>query len=261
MKEDRADLEDMLGRVRPLVKGAGDVALQAYGKVKGEVKEDGTLVTSIDREVERNLRAELEGIFPDHGIVGEEGGSTGRCDGEYLWFIDPIDGTVNYAYGLAYWSISVGLVYRGRPVAGLIYHPVLDQTFSAILNKGSYLNGKRFHCAPRNRMEKEDLFALSSYSPKHFEFLIPQRFRALGSATAQITLISMGTFVGYLLDTWYPWDVAAGLVIAREANVEISLLDGRSFDEPIRPSNEKGPPILFAAPGLTEELLKGIVPK
>jgi myo-inositol-1(or 4)-monophosphatase len=261
MKQEKIDLEAMFDRVYPLVKREGDRALQAFGKIKTDVKADGTLVTAIDREVEGRLRADLEPLFPDHGIFGEEGGSTGRSDGEYCWFIDPIDGTVNYASGLAYWAISVGLVHSGVPVFGLIYLPVPDQLFSAILNKGSYLNGKRITSTPKDRMEKEDLFALSSYSPKQFEFLMPQRFRIFGSATAQIVSVSMGVFVGYLLDNWYPWDVAAGLVIAREANVEISCLDGRAYDEPLQPLKEKGPPILFSAPGLTKKLLSGIIPK
>ncbi len=218
-------------------------------------------MTQIDREVENHLRADLEALFPDHGIVGEEGGITGRCDGEYLWFIDPIDGTVNYASGLAYWAISVGLVYQEVSVAGLIYLPLLHQVFRGVLNKGSYLNEKRIIATPKENMEKEDLFAISSYSPKSFEFLIPQRLRALGSATAQILNVSTGVFVGYLLDTWYPWDIAAGLIISKEANVEVSCLDGRPFDEPLRPSNEKGPPILFSVPGLKKKLLKGIIPK
>ncbi len=199
-----------------LVKRLGALALEAQeGAVQG-LKEDGTSVTVVDGEVEAQLRAFLNQRFPGHRIMGEEGGLTGEAQSRWTWVIDPIDGTTNYAHGLPIWAVSIGLLEGGLPQWGCVFVPRLNQLFVAQRGRGATRNGRPISPLLRHRLEKEDLFGITSDAAKRWEFRMPHKLRAMGSAATQAVLVASGQLAGYFLDEWYIWDIAAALLIAQE---------------------------------------------
>jgi myo-inositol-1(or 4)-monophosphatase len=254
---DGKTLDELIDLIRRL----GQEALMAHGKSPHTFKADGTYVTEMDRQVEGELRAFLLERFPQHRVLGEEGGCTGPPDSSWTWAIDPIDGSTNYALGLPLWAISVGLLNGGTPLWGCIHIPVLDQLFLAQKGQGATRNGLPIAPLKRTHMIKEDLVGVTSDGVKRYDYLFPQKLRAMGSAAAQSVFVACGHYVGYFLDDWHLWDIAAALLIAREAGVVVTDMAGRDFSSFTHLGPEMGPPLLFAIPEIHGQLLHLIVRK
>src|SRR5438034_2676349 len=141
------------------VEAAGRAALAALPGMETEVKPDATLVTTIDRMVEARLREEIGARFPDHGFFGEE---YGRADtgAEFLWAIDPIDGTANMVHGLPQWAVSVGLLRAGHPFAGVVHLPVLTETYAATTGGGATLNGRPLRAEDLPALRRDDTIGI-----------------------------------------------------------------------------------------------------
>jgi fructose-1,6-bisphosphatase/inositol monophosphatase family enzyme len=267
-----------------LARRAGERALRAFESVtvlefKGK-KQDNP-VTALDRDVETFLRAELRAAFPDHGLLGEEHADDIAADASFVWVIDPIDGTMNFASGLPLFGISIGLLADGAPVAGCIWVPV-----GPTLRPGVYHarvdGGARFDDQPvrvsRALDERGQIMALPGGYLRAFRFRrpgrdVPRPARALpdarttGSCTAELVLIASGALRAGVFIKPSIWDVAAGALIVREAGGQVlTWKDGqwRTFErfEAEPPERTRGPPalrhwgrpLLMGAPDAVERL-------
>jgi len=209
--------------------------------VETEYKGDVDLVTIADRTVEKLIRERLAEAFPEHGIYGEEG-TRDRLEGEFRWYVDPLDGTTNFAHGFPHFCVSMGLEQRpsGIPadqdvtlVAAVIYDPLLDEMFTAEQGKGAWLNGRRMRVS-RTPELGESLVATGFPSRKrhdspniHFyqEFTLRSHgVRRAGSAALDLAYIAAGRMDGFWEFNLNPWDTAAGLLLVLEAGGRITTL-------------------------------------
>ena len=202
--------------------------------VETEYKGDVDLVTVADRTVEKLIRGLLGEVFPEHGIYGEEG-TRERLDGEYRWYVDPLDGTTNFAHGFPQFCVSMGLEHRpkgikpdddGTLVAGVIYDPMRDELFAAERGRGTQLNGKPARVS-RIATLSEALLATGFPSLKrhaspniHFyhEFTLRSHgVRRAGSAALDLAYVACGRLDGFWEFNLNPWDTAAGILLVEEA--------------------------------------------
>ena len=277
-------LEEFEAKAVELAQEAGVKAMQAFRSTlvlefKGKKKD--SPVTALDRDVETFLRTELRKAFPGHGLLGEEHADDIAADASFVWVIDPIDGTMNFASGLPLFGISIGLLHDGAPVAGCIWVPV-----GPTLGPGVYHThaggGAWFDDQPVRVSKAEDergqIMALPGGYLRAFRFRrpgrdVPRPARALpdprttGSCTAELVLIASGALRAGVFIKPSIWDVAAGALIVREAGGSVltwqdkQWLDFERF-EPAAPSRGKaeptlrnwGRPLLMGAPDAIERL-------
>ncbi|MBW8270064.1 inositol monophosphatase family protein [Caldovatus aquaticus] len=219
------------------VRKAGRRLLRDFGEVEQlqvSVKGPSDFVSQADLRAEEVLRAELSRARPDFAFLLEESGEEGAADWRWRWVVDPLDGTTNFLHGIPHWAVSVGVERRnpaGRGgselVAGVIYNPVADELFWAEQGKGAFLNERRLRVSARREM-REAVFATGipfAGAPRKAEFshtlarLMPlvAGIRRFGSAALDLAWVAAGRYDGYWELNLKPWDIAAGLVIVREA--------------------------------------------
>jgi myo-inositol-1(or 4)-monophosphatase len=261
-----------------LARAAGERALAAFRttvalEFKGKKRDNP--VTALDRDTETFLRTELRSAFPEHGLLGEEHADDIAADARYIWVIDPIDGTMNFASGLPLFGISMGLLDAGAPVIGCIWVPV-GPTLGSGVYHARLGGGAFFDDAPVRVSKAEDergqIMALPGGFLRAFRFrrpdrALPREARALpdarttGSCTAELMLIASGALRAGVFIKPSIWDVAAGTLIVREAGGEVlTWEDGhwRRFERflPAPPERGKdeaalrhwGRPLLMGAP-------------
>jgi len=211
--------------------------------VETEYKGEVDLVTVADRTAEKLIRERLSAAFPEHGIYGEEG-TRDRLAGEFRWYVDPLDGTTNFAHGFPHFCVSLGLERRpvglpegqdGTLVAGVIYDPLLDELFTAERGSGAWLNGRRMSVSS-TAVLAESLIATGFPSRKrhdspniHFyqEFTLRSHgVRRAGSAALDLAYIAAGRMEAFWEFNLNPWDTAAGLLLVEEAGGRITTFDG-----------------------------------
>jgi len=185
-------------------------------------------------------------VFPDHGIYGEEG-TRERLDQQYRWYVDPLDGTTNFAHGIPHFCVSMGLEQRasdlaadqdGKIVAGVIYNPMLDELFTAERGKGAWLNGRPLHVSAVPDLG-ESLVATGFPSRKrhdnpniHFyqEFTLRSHgVRRAGSAALDLAYVACGRFEAFWEFHLNPWDTSAGFLLVEEAGGRITDFSGGPF--------------------------------
>ncbi len=214
--------------------------------VATEYKGDVDIVTEADRASETLITQRLTAAFPDHGIYGEEGVRQ-RVESEYRWYVDPLDGTTNFAHGFPAFCVSLGLEHRppDRPsdsdgvlVAGVIYDPTRDDLFVAEKDRGAWLNGRRIHVSETKHLA-EALLATGFPSRKrhaspniHFyqEFTLRSHgVRRAGSAALDLAYTACGRLDGFWEFHLNPWDTAAGALLVTEAGGTMTRFDGEPF--------------------------------
>jgi len=214
--------------------------------VATEYKGDVDLVTVADRTVERLIRERLGAAFPGHGIYGEEG-TRERLDSEYRWYVDPLDGTTNFAHGFPQFAVSLGLEQRpagtaadedGTLVAGVIYDPTRDETFAAERGEGAWVNGRRMQVSGAESLA-EALLATGFPSRKrhaspnvHFyhEFTLRSHgVRRAGSAALDLAYVASGRLDAFWEFNLNPWDTAAGILLVEEAGGRVTDYEGRKY--------------------------------
>ena len=193
-------------------------------------------VSAADRAAEKTIHAELAKARPRYGFLMEESGEKAGADSSNRWIVDPLDGTSNFLHGFAHFSISIGLERDGDPFAGVVYSPIHDEMFWAEKGSGAYLNGNRIRVSARHNMA-DSLFATGiPFKGKegHDLFLghlkavmaVSAGVRRCGSAALDIAYVAAGRFDGFWEAGLNPWDMAAGIVLVREAGGLVSDLDG-----------------------------------
>lgn len=201
---------------------------------KGEIN----MVTEIDRLSEKIIVGALLSAFPGHGILAEEGSRIESNSG-FLWVIDPLDGTTNYAHGYPSFSVSIGLEHDGQTVLGAVYDPMRDELFTAVKGEGAFLNGQPI-AVSRNEVLIRSLLATgfpydrtvsSENNLNYFNALImaSQEVRRSGSASLDLCSVAAGRLDGYWELKLHPWDVAAGGLIVREAGGKVSDFSGTRY--------------------------------
>lgn len=214
--------------------------------VETEYKGDVDLVTVADRAVEKLIRARLGEAFPQHGIYGEEG-TRERLEGEFRWYVDPLDGTTNFAHGFPHFAVSLGLEQRpaglaadgdGTLVAGVLYDPMRDELFTAERGRGAQLNGKPMHVSRIGELA-EALLATGFPSRKrhaspniHFyqEFTLRSHgVRRAGSAALDLAYVACGRLEAFWEFNLNPWDTAAGILLVEEAGGQVTDYAGRHY--------------------------------
>ena len=214
--------------------------------VETEYKGDVDLVTVADRTVEKLIRMRLSEAFPEHGIYGEEG-TRERMEGEFRWYVDPLDGTTNFAHGFPQFCVSMGLEHRpagtkadedGELVAGVIYDPMREELFTAERGRGTRLNGKPAKVSRIGELA-ESLLATGFPSRKrhaspniHFyqEFTMRSHgVRRAGSAALDLAYVACGRLEAFWEFNLNPWDTAAGILLVQEAGGLVTDFSGAHF--------------------------------
>jgi myo-inositol-1(or 4)-monophosphatase len=204
-----------------------------------DMKGDKDLVTEVDRESERLIVKHLLSRFPCHDIVAEEG-EYPQSDSPFRWIIDPVDGTTNYAHGFPWFCSSIGLVHEGELVAGSIYNPIYDELFTATKGGGAFLNGDRLSVSPRSPLKNSLLgtgfpYDCASDPANNFaNFIAFQKaargIRRAGAAALDLAYVAAGRLDGFWELKLKAWDVAAGVLLVREAGGLVTTFDGSSYD-------------------------------
>jgi myo-inositol-1(or 4)-monophosphatase len=216
-------------------KEAGEFLKANFGKnnFNIETKADHSLVTNLDQEAERMIVEQIKRHFPDHGIIGEEG-DWDDANKEYIWIIDPLDGTHNFIRNMSMFGVSIGVVHQDDFVTGVIYLPVSGELYTAERGGGAYKNGKKINVSgKRNLVDCSVAFdsnikneptlklqTLDNLSTKAFSI------RMLGSSVRQLTYLAEGVFDAIIEFDDHPWDYAAGACIVTEAGGRITNLQG-----------------------------------
>lgn len=205
-----------------------------------EVRHKGPIdiVTSADLRSEELIREKISSLFPDHGILAEEGG--GIEDSDILWVIDPIDGTTNYAHGFPVFAVSIGIMLNGEPVAGVVYDPNLKEMFSAVKGRGATLNGRPIAVSSVDDLDSALLATGFPYSlreapePILADFsrilLKCQGVRRAGAATIDLCNLACGRIDAFWERGLKPWDTAAAGLIVTESGGTLSKYDDSDFD-------------------------------
>ncbi len=200
------------------------------------LKGPANFVTAADRRTEQILHEELELARPGYGFLGEEGGMRTGSDQTHRWIVDPIDGTMNFLHGIPHFAISIALEREGTIVAGVVYNPASDELFTAERGKGAYLNDQRLRVAARKNIS-EAVVACALPHPSRGDFDRAQRehntvqgkvagLRRFGAASLDLAWVAAGRFDAYWERNLSPWDMAAGLIMVREAGGYVTDLDG-----------------------------------
>jgi myo-inositol-1(or 4)-monophosphatase len=216
---------------RPLVRDFGELE-----NLQISMKGPADFVTSADKRTERILIEELSKSRPGYGFLAEEGGAVEGKDRSHRFIIDPIDGTTNFMHGVPHFAISIGLEREGQMVAGVIFNPVTDDLYYAEKGHGAYLNNKRLRVAGRKEMAPS-LFATGLPflgRPGHARAIaemvavmnVSSGIRRVGAASLDMAYVAAGRFDGFWERGLQPWDVAAGIVLVREAGGMVGDLDG-----------------------------------
>jgi myo-inositol-1(or 4)-monophosphatase len=194
------------------------------------------LVTIADRASEAIVVKRLRAATPDATILGEEGGEYGRAS-EQRWIVDPLDGTTNYAHGYPLFCVSIAYERLGSIEAGVIYAPLMNELFTAELGGGAYRNGKAIRVSKIPVLQ--EAMVVTGFKPYDYETNAPyfarashraQAVRRDGSAALDLAYTAMGRFDGFWEFDLAPWDMAAGLLLVREAGGRVTATGGSEFD-------------------------------
>jgi len=206
-------------------------------RVKVEYKGDVDLVTVADRASERLITDRIRNRWPDHNIMGEEG-TRQEQGSDYRWYVDPLDGTTNFAHGFPVFCVSLGVEHKGTRVAGVVYDPTRDEMFSAEKGSGAYLNGERIGVSKVDNLAE---CLVATGFPSHKRHKNPNIFfyhqitlkthgvRRAGSAALDLCSVAAGRFDGFWEFNLNPWDTAAGVLLVEEAGGRVTGFSGQPF--------------------------------
>ncbi|WP_349362726.1 MAG: inositol monophosphatase family protein [Roseitalea porphyridii] len=209
---------------------AGRGLARDFGEVQNlqvSVKGPGDFVSQADRRAEKTIFDELSRARPGYGFLMEEGGTVEGTDGQHRWIVDPLDGTTNFLHGIPHFAVSIALERQGQLVAGLVFNPATDELYTAERGGGAYLNDRRLRVANRGRLSDCVVACGVPHLGRgnHGQFLVELRHvmgevvgvRREGSAALDLAYVAAGRLDGYWERHLSPWDMAAGIVLVREA--------------------------------------------
>jgi len=243
--------------VETWLREAGVLAMTRRDSLNSASKVDGSLVTDVDHQIETYLSKQITQSYPEHQILAEEGARLGN-DGEYLWTIDPIDGTRAYASGLPVWGISLGILRRGEPYAGLFFMPAVGELYTGMGEK-AFFNNRLLSSAGVVDLQSSLAF-LAVPSNAHCLFEISfKRLRSLGSCAAHLAYVARGTALAALTRPLYIWDIAPVLPLLQATGIALKYLSGREFQLQQLLDASQAPEPLVAAPTALIENIRGLI--
>jgi myo-inositol-1(or 4)-monophosphatase len=232
-------MENHLDIAIEIAREAGGLLLEHFRQpLQITYKRRSDLVTEADRRSETLIVERLQSHFPDHAIVAEEGGGQ-KTGSDYCWYVDPLDGTTNFAHGFPVFSVTLGLAYRGEVVAGVVYDPTRDELFAAECGAGAFLNGQRLRVSSTGDLAEcllatgFPVFATNHDLNIEFYFCFTQLshgIRRAGSAALDLCSVAAGRFDGFWELKLNPWDKAAGTLLVTEAGGLVSGITGKPFN-------------------------------
>jgi myo-inositol-1(or 4)-monophosphatase len=222
-------------------KAAGKIHRHFYGKaLHVEIKKDNNLnlVTQVDKACEKKIQSVLHKRFPAFNFWGEESGQ-GAGDSEFTWIVDPLDGTTNFAHAYPFFCVSIALLKGKEPIAAVIYDAMNNECFTAEKGKDAFLNGRRIKVSSISNLSKSLLSTGFAYGVKetlyNFEnfknfVLNSQGVRRDGSAAMNLAYVAAGRFEGFWERGIQAWDMAAGILLIREAGGKVTDISGKPYD-------------------------------
>jgi myo-inositol-1(or 4)-monophosphatase len=236
--------EAFLPAMSAIAREAGALLMHYFHQhLKIEYKGDADLVTAADRAAEKLIRERISQHWPGHDVLGEEQGLNDQGS-DYRWYVDPLDGTTNFAHGYPVFCVSMGLEQRSEGerasrIAAVIYDPTRDELFSAAQGSGAHLNGEPIHVSKTPTL-KESILGTGFPSKKrhknpniffyHQITLRSHGVRRAGSAALDLCNVAAGRFDGFWEFNLNPWDTAAGVLIVEEAGGKVTRFDGSPFE-------------------------------
>jgi myo-inositol-1(or 4)-monophosphatase len=218
---------------------AGQRAMEEMSFIKTSVKNTTEIVTQADGICQKIIIDHVKENFPDHGFLAEEGSEgkllkiAPRGDSQFWWVIDPIDGTNNFAHRVLAFSVSVAVIYKGFPVAGVIFDPATESTWTAVKSEVPRLNAAQITCSTES-ITRFECFGIDNYfegldgiPPCLMNIMLRSRFRDFGSTALHLAYTASGGFVGMVNATPKLWDIAAGAFIAECAGAKVTDLKGK----------------------------------
>jgi len=231
--------DHFLPAMAEIAREAGALLMEYFSQhVRVEYKGEADLVTVADRKSETLIRDRIRQRWPEHSILGEEQGLA-ETGSDYRWYVDPLDGTTNFAHGFPVFCVSLALEFKGSRIAGVVYDPTRNELFAAGQGSGAFLNGQPIHVS-RVANLAESLVATGFPSHKrhknpnilfyHQITLRTHGVRRAGSAALDLCDVACGRFDGFWEFNLNPWDTAAGVLIVEEAGGKVTDFRGRPFD-------------------------------
>ncbi|MEW5722760.1 MAG: inositol monophosphatase family protein [Thermodesulfobacteriota bacterium] len=240
---DSLDLDHVLKTALAAARRAGQLLGEGFSRPKSvQYKGEINLVTQYDTAAEKAIVGLLRAEFPTHRIVAEEGGGQ-DLDTPCCWYIDPLDGTTNFAHGFPVFSVSIGFEAPGpgepEMKVGVIFDPLRDETFTAVRGRGAFLNGHRLEVTGQNDLNRALLVTGFPYDLHEKPDPVLPRFRAMclaaqavrraGSAALDLAYVAAGRCDGFWEQGLLPWDTAAGLLLVEEAGGKVTDFSGRPY--------------------------------
>lgn len=221
-----------------IIRQAGNAIIKDYQKLdysQVKLKTPRDLVTAADLRSEKIIMNAIRKSFPEHQILSEESGQTNKKN-DYLWIVDPLDGTTNFFMHNPLWSVSIALAYKGKIVLGAIYAPLQKELFHAVLGQGAYLNNKKIRvndspiktlnafCNGREIKNIKRVIKYFSYQKQH-----SLDCRQLGSAAIEMAYVAAGRLSSLMIPGTWDWDIAAGTLLVREAGGKVTDFKGQDW--------------------------------
>jgi len=229
---------DFLPRMEPIAREAGALLLDFFHRrVKIEYKGDADLVTEADRSSEKLILERIRAHWPSHEVVGEEGARI-ETGSDYRWYVDPLDGTTNFAHGFPVFCVSLGLAFRDKREAAVVYDPTRDELFAAERSRGAFLNGRKIEVSKTPKLAQS---LIATGFPSHKRHKNPNIYfyhqltlrthgvRRAGSAALDLASVACGRFDGFWEFNLNAWDTAAGILLVEEAGGKVTGLQGREL--------------------------------
>jgi myo-inositol-1(or 4)-monophosphatase len=243
--QDLSLINDIVGCATEAAEAAGALALSMQQSLKAVRKKSAKdLVTEADIACEELIKQRITAAFPQHRIIAEESGSS-SSDSDVTWYVDPIDGTINFSRRIPFWAVSIGVYLGDTAVAGVIYAPALDEIFVGAAARPPMCNGEPIRVSETATLgeaiisngdfnigstedDRRQLNDLGAATRRHAAEAM-QRVKCLGSAAVECAYVASGRLDAYLIQRFCPWDVAAGVLLVESAGGAVSCMSGAPF--------------------------------
>ncbi len=252
-------MQDYITTCEAAARAGGRELISWMGRFQAREKGPSDLVSEADLASQETIRRVILERFPDHGFVAEENDThLIGADDRFRWIVDPLDGTVNYVHGVPQFAVSIALEREGRLIAGVVLDPISDECFTAVAGEGAFLNGQPLRVSDVTAMDQSLMVA--SFPPRvqrnapevhaFVDVLVAcQTLRRTGSAAINLAFLAAGRFDGYWATSTKVWDIAAGVLLVREAGGVVTGIDGGPIDL------NSGKVVAAASPQLHAQLL------